>query len=657
MAVAKMAKVVIVSHRKEASELLEALQREGICHVLNADEAMVSKDFPELGTLDERPRDVEGLLGRLGKSIAFLGNFAEARKGLASVLSPRVVVNEQLYSKVVSNQEILKTIDACEQLEAGIEKTKGEIENLSGTVEVLGPWLSLETPVEELGRLQKTSCWTGFVQVQQFGQLEEKLSELDAAIQKIGTTGNKYSCLIVSLKEKAEEVQKLLRSAEFEPVSFESMTGTVADLIDDYNAKLEQLNSRLQNLTEQATKLSENLLNFEILYDHNQNLLNREQTKDTAPATELTVVFEGWVKKRDIKRLEKLVSCFGASSLTITEPAKDEEIPVEIENKNYIRPFEVVTRLYGMPQHFEVDPTAFLAPFFALFFALCLTDAGYGLVMIGIAALFIKKMQGDKKLMWMLGICSALTVVAGALTGGWFGDAVQQLNIGWLNAARDKVLWFDPLEKPMNFFYISLGLGYFQIIVGLLIAFGHNLKNKDYIAAIFDQLTWLVMLNSLVIFGASKAQAVPAGVGSIFGKAAIIPAVMIFLFSQREGGWGGRLGMGAYNLFSAIFYMGDVLSYLRLMALGMVTAGLAMAINVIAKIAGEIPYGIGFVLMIVVLVGGHGFNLAISGLSAFVHTLRLQYVEFFPKFLIGGGKSFNPLSKQYKHIYIDKIQG
>ncbi len=649
MAISQMAKVIIVTHHTEAAELLEVLQRDGICQILNAEEAMVSRDWPELGIGAERPRDIEELLVRLTKSIAFLKDYTQGPKGLAGVLSPRTVIDEKVYKKVVSDEELLGIAGECNKCETTIEHLRTETENVMGIIEKLEPWEALESPVEELGQLETTTCLVGLIPTQQFKQVEEGIAELGAALDQIGTAENKNACLIVCLNENVSEVQKLLRSAEFEPINFEGMTGTAAKLITEYRDKLNGIRSQLQRQYEEAGKLSKNLLNLEILYDHNNNLLSREQTRAICPATESTVIFEGWVKKKDYARLEKVVSSFGASSLSKIEAAEGEEVPVEIENKNVIKPFEVVTRLYGMPQHFNIDPTAFLAPFFALFFALCLTDAGYGIIMIAIMALFIKKMQGDKKLMWMLVICSAVTVAAGAMTGGWFGDAVQQLNIGWLNTARDKMMWFDPLEKPMMFFNISLVLGYVQILAGLVIALGHNLKKKDYAAAIFDQLTWLVMLNSIVI-----AIANIGGLGSFFGKLALVPAVMIFLFSQREGNWGGRLGMGAYNLFSTIFYMGDVLSYLRLMALGMVTAGLAMAVNVIAKITLDIPY-IGFVVMIVVLVGGHGFNLAISGLSAFVHTLRLQYVEFFPKFLIGGGRLFEPLSKQYKHIYINKV--
>ncbi|MHC4543309.1 MAG: V-type ATP synthase subunit I [Planctomycetota bacterium] len=653
MAIAQMEKVIIVTHRSQASELLEALQHEGICHILNAEEAMVSKDSPDLAATVERPRDIENLLNRLTKSIEFLKLYAKPQKGLASVLAPRAVIDAQSYNSVVSDRQLINVIDRAEQTQAAIEQLNSECENLTATLNMLAPWAPLETPVEEIGNLQQATCLLGLIPSQHLEQTTEQLTELGAAFQPLGTAANKHACIIVALNENISDVQKLLRSAEFEPVNFERMTGTVPELIDRHQQELDQANNQLQNHYDKAASLSENLLNLQILHDHYTNLLNREQTRGTAPATEHTVLLEGWVKKRNYTRLEKIVSKFQASSLSKIEPTEDEEIPVEIENKNYVRPFEVITRLYGMPQHFEVDPTVFLAPFFAIFFALCLTDAGYGLVIIALMVFFIKKLQGDKKLMWMLGICSVATVVAGALTGGWFGPAEEHF-IPALEPVREKMMLFDPFEKPMIFFGLALALGYVQIMAGLVIAFVHNLRRKQYIAGLCDQFTLLVMLNSIAIFAASMAGVLPIEIGKFFGILALIPAAVILLFSQRQGGWGGRIGMGAYNLFSTIFYVGDVLSYIRLMALGMVTAGLAMAINVMAGLALDIPYGIGVVAMIFILVGGHGFNIAINALGAFVHTLRLQYAEFFPKFFVGGGKAFEPLNKEYKHIYIKK---
>ena len=429
------------------------------------------------------------------------------------------------------------------------------------------------------------------------------------------------------------------------------MAGTVAELIKQNSEKLDEVENQLKTEQNKAVSLSKNLLKLEILHDHYENLLNREQTKGTAPSTEHTVLLEGWVKKSDYARLEKIVSQFGASSLSRIEPAEDEEIPVEIENKNYIRPFEMITRLYGMPVSSGVNPTVFLAPFFAVFFGLCLADVGYGLIMLAVSVYLIKKTQGDKKLLWLFLICASFTIPLGAITGSWFGDAVSRF-IPALNPLREKLMLFDPMEQPMVLFVLAMILGYIQIMTGLLIALAHNIKQKDYTAAVCDQLSWLVMLNSIVIFGLSKAGMIPAEAGWVFGRLALVPAGAILLFSHRQGGWAGRIGMGAYNLFSSVFYLGDVLSYLRLMALCMVSGGIAMSINIIAGISLDIPYGFGVPVMILVLVFGHTLNLVLSALGAFVHTLRLQYVEYFTKFFVGGGELFKPLCKEYKHIYI-----
>lgn len=652
MAIAPMTKVMIVCHRSQVSDLLEALQSEGICQVLNAEEAAVSKDAPELVTIRERPKDIEELIARLERGLAFLAEYAETEKGLAHALAPRKVIDRRAYNEVITDVEVLTIVDRAERRQATMEKTRGEIESLENTLEMLRPWVGFETPVEEIGRLRTSVSWAGLIPTQYLDPLEQQMAEQGAALQRVGTTGTHEACIVVALRDHAEPTQKLLRSFEFEMVGFEPMTGTVAELMVQHEQKLADARRRLREHRESARTLAKELLKLQILHDHYKNLLEREHAHDTAPATQHTLILEGWVKKHDYERLAQVVSQFDAANVSRVRPGEDEEIPVEIENNSKIRPFEVITRLYGMPRHFEVDPTMVLAPFFAVFFGLCLTDAGYGLVIIALMAFLIKRTQGDKKLMWMLGICAAATVVAGALTGGWFGDGIQQFIPGM--QGKNVALWFDPMKKPMTFFYLSIALGYFQIMVGLTVGCVHNFRRKDYAAAIFDYLVWLVMLNSIVLLLAGLFGAIPSAIGGVFGRVALVPAVLILLFSHREGGWGGRIGMGFYNLFSTIFYMGDVLSYLRLMALGMVTAGLAMAINVIVKIVGDIPYGIGVVAMIVVFVGGHLFNLAINALGAFVHTLRLQYVEFFPKFLAGGGKQFEPLSKKYEHIYIQQ---
>jgi len=655
MAIAAMAKVVIVTHRSQSQELLEALQKQGICQILNAEEAMVSRDRPELCAVAERPKDLEQVLNRLEKSITFLKDYATLQKDfggvLASALAPRAVIDEDLYSKTVSDKATRKIVERCEQIASAMDKLESQRESLNTTLDMLAPWAVLETPVEEISQLSQATAIAGLIPTTHFEQVQQQLDELGAAVQQVSTTNNKRACLVVCLKEKTAEVQKLLRSADCEQVSFEHVTGTAAELIEQHGEELKDTTEQLAVEKGNAEVLAKELLKLRILYDHNKNLLDREQTRSTAPSTECTVILEGWVRRKDLGQLEKTVGTFDASSMTTVEPGEDEEIPVEIENNKAIRPFEVITRLYGMPMHFEVDPTVFLAPFFALFFGLCLTDAGYGVVLMVLSIWLIKKMQGDKKLLWMLVVCSAGTVLAGALTGGWFGDAVQQF-IPSLGPVRDKMIWFDPIKKPMMFFNLSLILGYIHIMTGLIIAFVHNLKRGKIIAAIFDQLTWLVMLNSvaILIFVGGKP-------GRVCGYVALFPAVMILLFSEREGGWGGRLGMGLYNLFSAIFYMGDVLSYLRLMALGMVTGGLAMAINVIAKLISPIPFGIGIVLAILVFVCGHSVNLGLNALGAFVHTLRLQYAEFFPKFLVGGGKLFEPLAKRYEYVYLKKSEG
>lgn len=649
MALVKMAKVLMVCHRSQAADLLEGVQQAGIVEILDAQRAMISKQSPELQTESRRPRDMEETHARLERAVGFLRPYRKEKRGL---FAPLEKIERDRYAEVVSGENALDVLDEAEQVSGRMDRLASECDATQATLDTLGPWQGLDTPVEEIGRLHRVTCWTGLIPSQHVAQASAKLTELGATLQQVGTAGNRQACLIVALNERAEEVQKALRSAEYEAVSFEGMQGTVAELIAHHRHKLEQSRRELEQQKARAGQLSDDLLRLEILDDHYRNVLSRETVRGSAPGTEQTVLLEGWVRAEDYAKLERIVGRFDAASVGKIEVAEGEEKPVEIENTHRSRPFEVITRLYGMPAATDVDPTPFLAPFFALFFGICLTDAAYGIVMIAVLWWVLKKIKGDAKFIKMMIVCSVTTVIAGALTGGWCGDAIQVF-LPQLNGFRNAVMWFDPLEKPMHFFYISLALGYLQIIFAIGLAFWHKWTRGDKREAIFDHGTWFVWLNSLMLFGLAKAGLLPPAVGTLFGYVALVPALGIVLFSERQGSWGARIGMGCYNVFSTVFYVGDVLSYIRLMALGMVTAGFGMAVNSIVKQVMDLGV-LGWILGVVVFVGGHVFNIANSCLSAFVHSMRLQFVEFFTKFLQGGGREFEPLRKEYRHIQVDR---
>ena len=656
MAISPMSKVIVTVWRGEASKLVDLLQDEGIMQVLTSEASSVAKEWPELHVQADRARELEELQSRIDRAITFLEKYSPVKKGLLAALAPRAVVDAAACRQTIDDPDRMRVLEAAERLSGLMDASHAKLESLRSRLRLLLPWRGLEGNVEQLSSLESCSCNPMLIPERFLPEAQKKCDEAGAIFEQVGQSDGLCACMIITPVETAADLLKAMLTSDAESVSFEGMKGSVGRLIADTEKDIEATQAELNQHAVAAEKLSKEIVTLGILSDYVRNLHSREMARRHSPATDQVVFFEGWVRRRDFKRLEKLVSRFTAAGVTEIVPASGETIPVEIQNSRIFRPFEVVTRLYGMPQYFELDPTALLSPFFAIYFALCLTDAGYGLILVAFSAWLLTRLQGDKKFLRLILICSSLTIVAGALTGGWFGDGMQQLasrfGWAWLARARLKMMWFDPLEQPMTFFALSIALGYIQIMTGIITAFIHNLRRREFVAALCDQLTWLVMLNSIVVYFVSRQSSyIPESVGSIAIRVAIVPAVTILLFSNRQGSWGGRLGLGAYQLFSTIFYLGDLLSYLRLMALGMVTGGLAMAVNVMADTARGVPY-VGLILAVLVLVVGHLFNTAINALGAFVHTIRLQFVEFFPKFITGGGRQFEPLARQYKHIFV-----
>ncbi|MBM3701142.1 MAG: hypothetical protein FJW68_09565, partial [Actinobacteria bacterium] len=401
-----------------------------------------------------------------------------------------------------------------------------------------------------------------------------------------------------------------------------------------------------------------------VYLDYLENNMEIEDAVDSIFPVESASVYTAWVAQKNKDKVLSLFERFKNSKVYAIEPEEGEEIPIILDNKPLIKPFELIINLYGVPRYFEIDPTPFVSLFFAMFFGLCLTDAGYGFIFLILSALIYFKMRGARKMALLIFFLGIFTIIAGALFNGWFGDLPSYL--GMDNFFARLAFFGDPMKSEsaaMNFFRLALALGVVQVVFGLFIKLVDNIRKKNYGVAFLDTLPWILIVVSLIIILLSGDIAVnmqladaplfPAFMSRILIWLIIPSAIVVVLFSARDQkSWGFRIFMGFLNLTivnGITSFLGDFLSYIRLMALGLVTAGIGVAINRIVFDLGSIPV-IGIVIIIIGLIFGHIFNMGINILGGFVHTMRLQYVEFFSKFYEGGGRPFKELKEEHNYI-------
>ncbi|HEY5466787.1 MAG TPA: V-type ATP synthase subunit I, partial [Clostridia bacterium] len=405
------------------------------------------------------------------------------------------------------------------------------------------------------------------------------------------------------------------------------------------------LSDEIDTLEAASVSLAARRADFEILHDYYLMETDRLRSATRLRHTRSAFILSGWVPASMGAEIARGLGERFTVAVELREPNPDEDIPILMENIPLIRPYEVITEMYSTPLPTEIDPNPLMAPFFCILFGLMLNDAGYGLLLVIGCAVMVwgLKVQGNVRRMCLLFIQGGVAgIVSGLLFGSFFGDIVSVVSG---QRAAFPTLWFNPLQDPVRMMILSMVLGVIHVFTGMGAKAYMLIRRKRVLDALLDVGSWYMTLIGLGML------AVGGVVGSIGTVMAITGALTIILFSARDSRkFAIRVFKGLYNLYGITGYMSDVLSYTRILALGLAGGVIAMVVNMIGSIAG---FGlVGFPLFVVVALGGHVLNLALSVLGAYVHTSRLHYVEFFSKFFEGGGRPWAPLRTRTRYIEI-----
>ena len=632
MGVARLERVQILAHSSVKMPLLSALQEAGTVQIeeTNRGEFGLVPSPGESSALDR-------VLDRLDQGLDFLSRFEE--KGLREKLTARKPAISRSARENLSGFSYLPVLEEIEKLAAERQELHSRLAALQKEIEFLLPLSRLAVPVSEFRRADGPELMLGVLPRAQEGPFLAMAADEVVWHEFVLEEKRRLVVFLFCLKKDSAAVEEKLKEVQFSRLHLAgpNLDGaaegqTTADIIARDRREIEGVNARLSGVDKEGEKLKAHLEKLGQVRDLFYNEREKAAASRRLGETERVVVLEGWVKSADAAGLRSALEPYaGSSEVYLRPPLPDEEPPVILENPQSFRPFQVVTELFGLPGPDSRDPTMPLAPFFFVFVGLCVSEAGYGAVVTLLSLLYLKfaRPKGGAgqfaRLMLLLGISN---ILFGTLVGGWFGFPIR------------KLLVLDPLKDPIKFLALSLILGFIQVWYGTLLGLIDCWKKRE-IQPVLVKAGWLILLPALVGYLLTKH---PAS-----GVLALLGAALIILFHAPSKNPLARIFGGLYGLYGISGYLGDTLSYSRILALGLSTGVIAMVINTLAKTALGVPW-IGWLFAALIFLGGHTFNMAIGFLGGFVHSMRLQFVEFFTKFFQGGGKPFRPFRMEGKYV-------
>ena len=647
MAILKMKKLRLMAVRSRKDELLRELIRHGCVEFSELEDQIQGSDVESI--LSRESSDVAALksqLTSLNHAIALLDTYAP-KKG--KLLSAKPELEDLAFLDDTGLSGALKFAGAIEGYDARIKRISAEESRQRGIIDSLQPWLGLDLPLNTEGT-ERCGVLMGTIPVKmELADVQAALSQVDEESELFQVNEDKRDryVLLVAMKETIPAMQECLRGFGFTASSLGSMKGTARECLSAAEEALKELASEkeacAQSIVAEAVRRDE----LKLAADRVSTKIALAEADEKLYGTASTVVMEGWIPEEREQELIKVFDDFGCAYETLT-PTEEEypEVPVKLKNNKITNGLNMVTEMYSLPAYGSLDPNPLMAPFFILFYGLMMADMGYGLLMVIAALVAMKKIKPRKG---SLSFCQLLlwggisTFVCGALTGGFFGDALVKIGqiLGKPDGWGELPALFSPMTDSMMVLIGAMALGLVHLNTGMVINFVKKTKRGQLADAIWEEGALWVTLVGIILFALK--------IGNVSGVPVVlvIGLVMVFYGGSRSAkGLGKLLSIFTTLYNTATGWFGDILSYSRIMALMLAGSVIATVFNTIGAIANS------FWLFIPVFLIGHALNFALNLLGCYVHDLRLQCLEYFGKFYEDGGRPFKPLEVTTKYYNV-----